>query len=91
MCFSLDWIEHLLIFAVIVAAIFAILAIIVPWALSKISGGGIVGEVVGVLTQVLRIIVYAIIIIAVIVIVFALISCLWSYGGGIGSILPHGR
>jgi hypothetical protein len=87
MCFSLDWLLHILILGVIVAAVFAILKLVVPWALSKM--GGEVGEGVAMLMRVFSIVIWAVVIIVVLIIVFYLISCLISWGGGGFSVLPH--
>lgn len=84
MCFSLEWIEHLLILAVIVGAIIAILQVIVSFVLPKLPAP--FQEIAGVISAIIRIVIWAIVIIAVIVFAFSVISCLWSYGGG---ILPH--
>ena len=91
MCFSLQWWESLLIWIVIIAAVIAVLQILVPYVLSKLAAGGIIGEVVNVGGQIVRVIIWAIIIIALIIFVFALLSCLISMGGGIWSIFPHAR
>jgi ABC-type multidrug transport system fused ATPase/permease subunit len=77
MCFSLAWLQQLLIWAVIVGAIIAILQLFVPWVLSQV---GDLGGAVGVILQVIRIIVWAVIVIFVIYFVFDLISCLTSSG-----------
>jgi hypothetical protein len=86
MCFSMDWLLHILILGVIIAAVFAILSLVIPWALSKM--GAEVGEGVSMLMRVFRIALWAVVIIVVLVIVFQIIACLLSYGGGV-SILPH--
>jgi uncharacterized membrane protein len=85
-CFSLEWFKDLLIWLVIVVAVVAILQIIVPWVLSKMQVSGIIGEGVGIITQVVKIIIWAVVIIFVIYIVFALIACLT--GGGF-SLFPR--
>ena len=87
-CFSLQWLMQVLILVVVVCAIIAILKILVPYVLSKLPGGGL-GEVGNVLMQILTIVFWAVVVIIVIYITFALIACLWSMGGGFGSILPH--
>jgi hypothetical protein len=81
MCFSMEWLEQLLVWCVIVGAIVAILRLVVPWAVAQL-GLPLVG-------QVLNIILYAIICIIVIWIIFALISCLMSMGGGGIGLFPH--
>jgi hypothetical protein len=78
MCFSLGWLEQLLVWLVVVAAVIMILKLIVPWVASQI-GVPIIG-------QVLNIVLWAIVVIMVIYICFALLSCL--AGGGL-PLLPH--
>jgi hypothetical protein len=81
MCFSMEWLEQLLVWCVIVGAIVAILRLVVPWAVAQL-GLPLVG-------QVLNIILYAIICIIAIWIIFTLISCLMSMGGGGIGLFPH--
>lgn len=81
-CFSLLWIEQILVYCVILMAAFAIIRLVVPWALTKLGGDF------SVLGQVLNIIMWAIVIIIVIYIVFALLSCLIG-GTGFFPPLPH--
>lgn len=88
MCFSLAWFRDLLVLLVIVAAIYGILKIIIPYALSKM--GAVIGEGASVLVACFKIALWAIIAIFVIYIAFALISCLWSYSGGF-PLMPRGR
>ena len=83
MCLSLNWIEQLLVWAVIVGALILILRIIIPWALQFFGAAG------GVISQVLDILIKALIAILVIYIVFALISGL--LGAGHFSLLPPSR
>ena len=81
-CFSMQWLEQLLVYCVILMAVFAIIRLVVPWALSKFGGDfAIVG-------QVINIILWAIVIVLIIYIVFGLLSCLMSMGGGFGSLMP---
>ena len=87
MCFSLDWLLHILILCVIVGGVIAILKIIVPYALSFI--GAEIGAGANVVIQVFKILLWCVVAIIVLVIVFQLIACLLSMGGGMGSILPH--
>jgi hypothetical protein len=90
MCFSMEWIQHLLILAVVVIAIVAILQIIVSYVLAKLQPSGMFADVIRIVAQIFKIVIWAIIIIAVIYFAFAMISCLWSMSGGL-SIMPHGR
>jgi hypothetical protein len=80
MCFSMAWLEQLLIWLVIVGAVVAIIRLLVPFVLGQIGAGG------GVIAQAINIVLWAVIAIFVIYICFALISCL--AGGGL-SLLPH--
>ena len=81
MCFSLPWLEQLLVWLVIVCAIVAIIRLLVPWITSMI-GLPIVG-------QVINIILWAFLAIICIYIVFGLLSCLVGMSGGLH--FPTGR
>jgi len=70
MCFGFGWIEHFLIWLVVVGAVVAILKILVPLALSQL---GVAGDVV---LRIISIIVWAIVVIAIIYLAFGLITCL---------------
>jgi hypothetical protein len=76
-CFSLAWIEQLLIWLVIVAAVVAIIKLLIPFVTSMLGGAG------STIAAVLNIILWAVIAIVVISICFSLISCLL---GGVGSL-----
>lgn len=77
-CFSLAFLENLLIWAIVVLATIAVLKILVPWVLS------LFGAVIDArLMQIINIIVGAIIAIYIVIIVFSLLSCLWGSGGGL--------
>jgi len=82
MCFSLGWVEQLLVWLVIVCAIVAILRLLLPWLAAQIGIGGIV-------IQIINIVLWAIICIYVIYFCFMLIECL-AGGGGL-SLFPHSR
>ena len=77
-CFSLAFIEQLLVWLVIVGAIIAILRLLLPWVASQIG--------LPIVAQVINIILWAVIVIFVIYICFALLSCL--AGGGL-TFMPH--
>lgn len=81
MCFSLSWIENLLIWLVIVIAIVAILRILIPWILSMLGTGS------GNLMAIINVFIWAFVVIFVIYIAFALIECLLASGGSL-SLLP---
>ena len=78
MCFSLGWLEQLLVWLVIVAAIIMVLKLIVPWVASQLG--------VPIIAQVLNIILWAVIVIFVIYFCFAMLSCL---GGGGMPLFPR--
>ena len=78
MCFSLGWLEQLLVWLVIVAAIIMILKLVVPWVASQLG--------IPIISQVLSIVLWAVIIIFVIYFCFALLSCL---GGGGLPLFPR--
>lgn len=73
-CFSLGFLQQLLVWIVIVCAIVAIIKLVVPWLASLTLP--IVGQIV-------MIILWAIVAIMVIYFIFALLSCLISMGGGL--------
>jgi hypothetical protein len=78
-CFTLAWLEQLLIYCVVLGAVYAILKLVIPLAL---------GNLPPIIGQVVNIILWAIICILIIYVCFALISCLFSMGGGFGSLMP---
>ncbi len=73
-CFSLVWLEQMLVWLVIASAIVACIQLLIPWVTS------VTFPVVG---QVLNIILWAVIAIIAIYIIFALLSCLVGMGGGL--------
>lgn len=73
-CFSLAWLEQVLVWLVIIAAIVAIIRLLIPWISS------ILWPIVG---QVIEIVLWAFLAIITIYIVFALLSCLVGMGGGL--------
>ena len=85
MCFSLDWIAKLLIFAIIIIAVFAILKLIVPFVLSKL-GVGMASEIVGLFIQIFTIAIWAVVLIFCVIVAFDIIACLLSYAGGFPSL-----
>lgn len=82
MCFSMDWIMQLLIWAVIVIAIVAILKLLIPYILSMLGSGG------ALIMSVINILLWAVVAIFIIYLCFAIISCLMSMGGGM-PLIPH--
>jgi hypothetical protein len=79
MCFSLGWLQQLLIWIVIVGAVVAVLQLFVPWVISQ---SGVFGGAINVILQVIKIIVWAIVAIFVIYVVFDLLSCFLGHSGG---------
>jgi hypothetical protein len=78
MCFSLEWLEQLLVWLVIVCAIIAILRLLLPWIASALG--------IPIIAQAIQIVLWAVIAIFVIYFCFALIGCL--AGGGL-PLFPH--
>jgi len=69
-CLSAQFLQDILIWLVILGAVFAILRIVIPYALSALGTGG------SVIAQILNIIMWAIIAIVVIYLAFMLIACI---------------
>lgn len=80
MCFTLGWLEGMLVYLVAVVAVIMILKLLIPWIIGQLG--------IPLLGQVLSIVLWAIITILVIYAVFALLSCLFA--GGM-PLLPHSR
>jgi len=72
-CFSLAWIENLLIWLVVIGAIVALIKLLVPLVVGPL---GIAGTTVA---QAINIILWAVVAIAVIVLIFDLLSCLVGF------------
>lgn len=84
MCFSLGWIEALLVNIVVLAVVVGVLRILVPWVI------GLLGINAGPLMTIINIIIWGIVLIWLIYFVFSLLGCLGG-GGGLGSLSlsPH--
>ena len=82
MCFSLQWIEQLFIYIIVVGAIIAIIRLLLPMVFAQIGGPG------NVVMQVINIILWAVIACFVVYICFALFQCLLG-GGGLSLLPPH--
>ncbi len=78
MCFSLGWFENLLIWIVIIGAIFAIFRLLLPLVFAQLGAPG------NVIMQVLNILLWAVVVIFVIILCFDLISCLAGGGFSLG-------
>ena len=75
MCFTLGWIEQLLIWVVIIACVVGVLRLLVPWVL------GLAGVGAGPIPQIINIIVTAIIVVAAIILVLRhQLSCVVGAG-----------
>ena len=70
MCFSLSWLEALLIWIVVVCAIVGILKLLLPFILTQLGVGG------GIIVAAINIVIWAVIAIFVIYVLFDLVSCL---------------
>lgn len=84
MCFSLSWVEQILVWLVIVCAVVAILRLFLPWVAAQLGGIG------SMVMAVINIILWAIVCIYVIYFVFMLLECLVGAGSGL-SLFPHSR
>jgi hypothetical protein len=68
-CFSLGWLEQLLIWLVVIAAVMAIVRLLIPALVGPLGPFG------SVVVQALNIVIWAVVAIAVIMLVFDLLSC----------------
>lgn len=71
-CFSLLWIEQLIIWLIIIAAVIAIVRIVIPW-LTGLIGVPVIGAVV-------QVVLWAFTAIVAVKILFMLIACLFGAG-----------
>lgn len=97
MCFSMAYLENLFIWFIVIFASFALIKLLVsaltsvafwpllPWPPITAAPVGFVQFVVAAV----HIVLWALIGIVMVLFIFGLISCLWSFTGGLGSILPH--
>jgi hypothetical protein len=76
MCFSLGWVEQLIVWLIIVCAVVAIIKLVIPF-LDGLTGMPIIGRI-------LMIVLWAIVAIAVVTIIFGLLSCLLGGSGSFG-------
>jgi hypothetical protein len=75
MCFSLEWLEQICVYAVIIVAIWSIIKLLLP----------LIGF--PLITRILEIVLWAIVAILVIYIIFGLLGCLLH--GGVSLLPPH--
>jgi branched-subunit amino acid transport protein AzlD len=73
MCFSLGWIESLLIWLVVVCAVVAVIKLLLPYAFAQLGNPG------ALVVQVLNIVMWAVVLIFVIYIAFDLLACLVGF------------
>lgn len=78
-CFTLGYLQNLIVQCIILAALVAIIQLLIPW-LSSFTW-----PLIG---QVLTIILWAIVAIIVVYIIFSLLSCLLG-GGGLAGVFPR--
>jgi hypothetical protein len=76
MCFSLAWLEQLVIWLIIVSAIIAVIKLVIPF-LDSFTGMPIIGRI-------LMIILWAVVAIAFVIIIFGLLSCVLGGTGTLG-------
>jgi hypothetical protein len=81
MCFSLAWLEQLIIWLIVVGAIIGIIRLLIPF-LDSITGMPIIGRV-------LTIVLWVVVAIAVVVVIFGLLSCVMGGSGTLGFPRPH--
>jgi hypothetical protein len=73
-CFSLDFVERLCIFIVIIIALWSLIKLCLPFLTQFLPA---------IVIEIIKIVIWAVIAIICIVIIFALLSCLLSAGGGL--------
>jgi hypothetical protein len=73
MCFSLAWLENVLIWAVVVIVVVVLLRLVIGAALPHL---GFAGDALVFAARIVSIVVWAVVVIAIIMFVFDLISCL---------------
>ncbi len=82
MCFSMEFIKQILIWAVILIAVFAIIKVVVPMVAAQLGGPG------SAIVQIINIVLWAVLAIIVVIFAFEMIACLLGMGGG-GLALPR--
>lgn len=76
MCFSLAWLEQLIVWLIVVSAIVAIIKLVIPF-LDSLTGVPLIGRI-------LMIVLWAVVAIALVLIIFGLLSCLLGGSGTLG-------
>lgn len=82
MCFSLQWLQQIFIWAIVIGAVIAIIRLLLPMVFAQFGGGGT-------LAQIINIVLWAFVAIVIVYIAFALIACLLSTGGGMPLFPRH--
>ncbi len=81
MCFSMDLIKQLLILGVVIAVVFGLLKLIVPFVVAKM--GITLGAGYNLIVNMFRLVFWGFVAIICIVVCFELIACVISWSGGI--------
>jgi len=74
-CLSLGFLQQLIIWVVVIAAIVAVIRLLVPY-LTSLIGFPIIGRII-------EIVLWAVVAIAVVYLIFGLLGCLMGSGGGL--------
>ena len=74
-CFSLSFLQQLIIWVIVIAAIVAVIRLLVPY-LTSLIGFPIIGRII-------EIVLWAVVAIAVVYLIFGLLGCLLGSGGGL--------
>ena len=74
-CFTLGWLEQILIWLIVLGAVVALIKLVLPLVLSNL---GVVGSTI---VAALNIVMWAIVAIALVIFIFDLIGCLAGVGG----------
>lgn len=75
MCFSVAFLFQILIWLVVIGAVYAIIKLVVPFVLSQLGGPG------SLLAQVINIVLWAVMAILVLYLIWDLVECLLGSGG----------
>lgn len=70
MCFSVEWIERVLIWLVVIGAVIAVVRLLLPQVMANFGAAG------ALVLQILNIVIWAIVLIAIIIFAFDLLGCL---------------
>ena len=81
MCFSLDWLMHLLIFVVVVCGIVALIRLLIRFIVPRL---GISAEIINFIVSALTIVLWVFIGCAAIYFIISLIACISGGTGGTG-------